>query len=110
MAANPEVNLIVQDLLRNQRIHASSQLAKHLKAAWQGSTKAQTMTVRQAQFHVISKQSVPSALVEIGFLTHPVEGQRLAQDSYLDMVAQSLHDGIAGFYEGMDKVATPRLE
>lgn len=109
-AANPEVNLIVQDLMRNQRIFASSQLAKHLKKSWQGSTKNQSMTVRQAPFHVISKQTVPSALVEIGFLTHPMEGPRLVQDSYLDVIAQSLHEGIIAFYEGMDKVVSPRLQ
>ena len=40
---------------------------------------------------------MPCVLVETAFLTHPVEGRRLARDEYRTDVAEGLYDGIAGF-------------
>ncbi len=107
---SPEVHLIVQDLLRNHRIEESSRFAKALKLSWKGRVKGQMNSIRQAPFFVISNLDVPSALVEMGYLTHPQEGQELASSGYQDLIAQSLHAGLSLYYEGMDKSPGGRLQ
>lgn len=107
---SPEVQLIVQDLLRNNRIEESSRLAKSLKLTWKGRVKGLSNSIRQAPFFVISNLEIPSALVEMGYLTHPQEGSDLVNPAYQDLIAQSLHAGISLYYEGMDKSPGPRLQ
>ena len=107
---HPEVHLIVQDLLRNHRIALSSEFAKSLKQHWRGLKKSSAHSVRQAPFFVISNLEVPSALVEIGFLSHPTEGPKLASETYQNIVAQSLHEGLINYQESLDKPKAPRLE
>lgn len=106
----PEIHLIIKDLARNQRIYASSQLAKQLKSAWRGTKKSKAQSVRQAPFFVISNLPIPSALVEIGFLSHAIEGPRLSLDSYQDDMAKSLHEGLIRYHESLDKPPGPRLQ
>jgi N-acetylmuramoyl-L-alanine amidase len=52
---------------------------------------------RPAGFVVLARNPVPSALVEIGYLTHPDEAARAADASYRDLLADALVDGIAAF-------------
>lgn len=42
---------------------------------------------------------VPAVLVEMGFLSNPVEDRRLAEDTYRDKVAQGIADGVMSWLE-----------
>jgi N-acetylmuramoyl-L-alanine amidase len=55
---------------------------------------------RPGDFGVLVRNRVPSALVEIGYLTHPEEGVRAQDPAYHDMLADALADGIAAFIRG----------
>jgi N-acetylmuramoyl-L-alanine amidase len=96
---SPEVQLIVQDLMRNQKIASSSRLAKSLRRSWLGENKSKSLSVKQAPFFVISNLPVPSALVEIGFLSHPREGAKLLAADYQETIAQGLHEGLAEYLQ-----------
>jgi N-acetylmuramoyl-L-alanine amidase len=52
---------------------------------------------RPGDFGVLVRNRVPSALVEIGYLTHPQEGIRAQDPAYHDVLADALADGIAAF-------------
>ena len=43
---------------------------------------------------VLRNSRIPAALVEIGFTSHPVDGQNLANNNYLDRVAVGIASGI----------------
>ena len=62
--------------------------------------------MRQAPFLVLSGTRMPSALVEIGFISHPQESKQLAKEKYQDKVARSLADAVRDF---ADKVLARRL-
>ncbi len=47
----------------------------------------------------LQNTSIPSALVEVGFLTNRKEADRLAQKSYRKHIAQHIADGISSFIE-----------
>lgn len=105
-----EVDLILQDLHKNFRVFQSSQLAKAIAETWEGGAKSKSASVQQAPFFVISNNSVPSVLVEVGFLTHSKEGPLLGTEDYQWTIAKSLHAGITKYYETLDKAPRSRLE
>lgn len=98
-----EVKTILLDLLRNQRILDSSVLTKSLRENWKGIQRSRRHSIRQAPFYVVSQSSVPSVLIELGFLTHPDEGRKLTQKSYQHLLARSIYEGLIRYKELMDK-------
>ena len=98
-----DVANIVRDLHRNSKIFLSSQLAENLMLNWAGTKKSRRHVIRQAPFYVVSHVNVPSALVEIGFLSHKREGQQLADSAYQDKLADSIYRGLVNFKEFVDK-------
>jgi N-acetylmuramoyl-L-alanine amidase len=62
--------------------------------------------VRQAPFAVLAGTRMPSALVEIGFISHPVEGRLLAKERHQKAIARAL---AAAAREYADEVLAKRL-
>jgi N-acetylmuramoyl-L-alanine amidase len=62
-----------------------------------GSTAASNRGVRTAPFYVIKNNTVPAILVEMGFVTHPVEGMALSDTNYLDRIAYGIARGIVDY-------------
>jgi N-acetylmuramoyl-L-alanine amidase len=52
---------------------------------------------RPGDFGVLVRNPVPSALVEIGYLTHPAEALRTQDAAYQELLADALADGVAAF-------------
>src|SRR5262249_12283209 len=52
---------------------------------------------RPGSFGVLVRNSVPSALVEIGYITHPEEAARAQDSSYQEQLADALVDGVSAF-------------
>jgi N-acetylmuramoyl-L-alanine amidase len=55
--------------------------------------------VKKGPFYVLFLSSMPSILVEAGFLTHRDEAKRLQSRSYLSRLAESMAEGIALYRE-----------
>ena len=53
--------------------------------------------ISKAAFVVTRETKMPSTLVELGFLTNPEEEQLLMKDSYLELEAEAIKDGILKF-------------
>ena len=100
------VNGILNDLALGQARNDSAALAQIIQGHMVRTTKAPSRGVRQAPFLVLSGTRMPSALVEIGFISHPQEGRRLGREKYQEHVAQALAEGVRDF---ADKVLSRRL-
>ncbi|MEW9702606.1 N-acetylmuramoyl-L-alanine amidase CwlD [Paenibacillus sp. SI8] len=50
--------------------------------------------------YLLKVLQIPSALVEVGFLSNPEEARLLASEKYQRMVAASIYQGILRFYSG----------
>jgi N-acetylmuramoyl-L-alanine amidase len=61
-------------------------LRRHLKARRRG--------VFQAPFAVLKEAEMPAIVVEVGFLSHPVEGKKLTQHEYQKKVARAIYKAI----------------
>jgi N-acetylmuramoyl-L-alanine amidase len=106
LSSKSDIKRILEDLSRNERIKASSELSQVLYETWISSGKPRkkgSRAIRQAPFYVVSNVPAPSVLVELGFLSHPLEGPRLAQASYQEELAKSLYTGLVKFKETVDK-------
>ncbi len=100
-----EIKTILQDLLDSQRLIASSQFASALKANWTIGPATSKRTIRQAPFYVLSQLPIPSALVELGFLSNSKERIALASKATHLKMAKDLYGGIIKFKESIDKRA-----
>lgn len=92
------VGNILQDLVWTAHLERSSRLASEIQrrlARLPGPSRG----VRQAPFVVLMGVNMPAVLVEIGFLTHPVEGRRLREKPYLRAIATALGEAVRAYQE-----------
>jgi N-acetylmuramoyl-L-alanine amidase len=99
-----EVSLILSDLIQNYKIQESVQLAEALQrgvvsALAARGTPAPDLGVKRGPFYVLVGAGMPCALAEVSFLTHPHEGERLAQPAYRESIVEGLLRGIQRFVE-----------
>jgi N-acetylmuramoyl-L-alanine amidase len=97
---------ILNDLALGQARNDSAALAEIIHHHMIRNTSSPSRGVRQAPFLVLSGTKMPSALVEIGFISHPQEGRLLAKEKYQSKVAKALADGVRDF---ADRVLSRRL-
>lgn len=57
--------------------------------------------VKSAPFVVLIGADIPSVLVEVSFINHPVEGRLLHDGGYRERIAQGLLDGIKAYIESL---------
>jgi N-acetylmuramoyl-L-alanine amidase len=58
--------------------------------------------IDSARFKVLENYSMPSILVELGFMTHPEEVKLLFKNSFQDRLAKNLYNGIVRYYNLTD--------
>jgi N-acetylmuramoyl-L-alanine amidase len=69
-------------------------LARTIHASMVQGTGANDRRVRQARFYVLRKTSMPSVLLEMGFVTGAEDAARLSDPSYRSVMAASIARGI----------------
>ena len=88
---------ILADLQRSETHADSSRLAYLVHEKVIAATGALDRGVQQAPFYVLMGLEAPAVLVEVGFISHPEEGVRLADVEYQTKVAQAIADGVLAF-------------
>ena len=72
-------------------------LGKYLNDALNDRVGGVRGSARPGSFSILARNPLPSALIEIGYLTHPEEAE-LSQDSvYRDLMADAVVDGLEAF-------------
>jgi len=77
------------------------EIGKELAEAIQAQMRRLTPTTREvlpANFYLLRTARVPSALVEVGFLSHPEEVRWLQQPKYQRTLAEAMVLGLADFF------------
>ena len=96
-SVSPEVQRILLSLMRAETRQGSERLARQTMQAMAGDLPLLTNPHRRAGFVVLKAPDVPSALVEIGFLSHPADEALLNRPAWRARVADSLADGVHAF-------------
>ncbi|HVH18392.1 MAG TPA: N-acetylmuramoyl-L-alanine amidase, partial [Myxococcota bacterium] len=53
--------------------------------------------VKKGPFYVLFLSSMPSVLVESGFVTHATEAKRLRDDRYVNALAEQIAEGLSDY-------------
>jgi len=91
------LSFILADLQRSETHADSSRLAYLVHERLIAASQATDRGVQQAPFFVLMGLEAPAVLIEVGFISHPEEGQRLAQTEYQLKLAQAIADGVQAF-------------
>ncbi|WP_419961307.1 N-acetylmuramoyl-L-alanine amidase [Psychrobacillus sp. BM2] len=54
--------------------------------------------IKEGEFYVIKQMEIPSVLVELGFITNQQDFNKLVNDKYIEIYAQSIFNGIRDYY------------
>ncbi|VAX24257.1 N-acetylmuramoyl-L-alanine amidase [hydrothermal vent metagenome] len=101
-ATKNDLAYIMSDLTNTQKVNDSSILARSVQRSLVKGTRRQyhgvkDKGVKQAVFYVLWRASMPSILVETGFITNRSEERRLKNRAYIKTLANSIATGIAQF-------------
>lgn len=75
----------------------SKRLAENIQREVIRKTNARDRGVKKGNFHVVRETQIPSALLEVGFVDHPGEAEKLKQEGYQKSLIQGVVDGILSF-------------
>jgi N-acetylmuramoyl-L-alanine amidase len=84
------VEIFYHEAKDSQRLKSSKRLASQTLHSFLQQTGAHSRGVKKGNFFVIRETSMPSILIEIGFLTNQEERTRLNDQSYLEKIAHGI--------------------
>ena len=98
-AAIPDLSYILSDLRQTYKVEESKQLAEELQHSLvsrldDGYERVDDLGVKEGPFYVLVGAYMPCVLVEVSFLTNPLDGARLATDEYRTALADGIHEGV----------------
>jgi len=70
-----------------------------------GNTKREAKPINHV--YILKNAKNPGVLVEVGFLSNPEERKRLKDNSYQDMIAASIYNGIMRYYTSEKEIIIP---
>jgi len=81
--------------------------SKKLAASIQDSMREQLgvsrSIVERNDLYLLRYARTPGAMVELGFLSHPEEAEKLAQARYQELLVLSIYKGVLGYYADMER-------
>jgi N-acetylmuramoyl-L-alanine amidase len=103
-----EMRTILDQILQNSKIAESKILAQYIQDSMVGNlrtkfTGIEDLGVKKAPFYVLLGAQMPSALVEVSFLSCNDEANRLATPAYRQAIAAGLYLGIINFIQSLGK-------
>jgi N-acetylmuramoyl-L-alanine amidase len=92
-----ELKMILWDMAQSEYIKESSKLAEFMQEELNILLGTRNRGVKQAPFRVLMRAAMPAVLVEIAFLSNPIEENKLQDEAFLDNVADALYTGISKY-------------
>ncbi|MEC8023912.1 MAG: N-acetylmuramoyl-L-alanine amidase [Myxococcota bacterium] len=90
----PKNPLSVEQVLKDATMFKSHELsqkvAETIASELGKALKAKNRGVFQAPFGVLKRTEMPAVVVEVGYLSHPIEGKRLLQRAYQRKIAKGI--------------------
>ncbi len=93
--------LILGDMAQTEYVEESIVLAERVLKSLSRTTRARARFIKGARFVVLEHAMMPAVLVETGYITNPVEAQKLADEEYQWKVARGIADGVVKFVKEM---------
>jgi len=94
---NDPVAVILSDLEDQASLDGSSRLAYAVHDRLVTTLGAEDRGVKQAPFYVLAGARMPAVLLELGFISHAEESEKLRDPAYQDRIADAVAQGVATF-------------
>jgi len=94
-----ELAAVLIDLSQSATMEASFDLGSRMLGSLGQINSLQKDKVQQAGFVVLKAPDIPSVLVETAFITNPTEEKQLASPEYQQKMAESMLDGVKGYFQ-----------
>lgn len=101
---SPEVARILSSLVRRETVAGSQRIARGLVGALDDATTMLPNSLRQAGFVVLQAPDIPSALVELGFLSNRADEARLRQPAHRLKLARAMSRAIESWAMALGRV------
>jgi N-acetylmuramoyl-L-alanine amidase len=106
-----DLRYILSDLVQVGKIDESMALAGAIQRGLVGHLKSEfhgvaDLGVKRGPFYVLVGAYMPCVLVETSFLTHPIEGRRMATARYQQAVAEGVANGVARYLSDTARART----
>ncbi len=85
------------ELLQNPHIERSDRLRKAIVSSVQARTQVRVLNIGAGPLRILRSVSMPAVLIELGFLTNPLEAQNLVSGDYQTRLAEAIAEGIISF-------------
>ena len=59
--------------------------------------------MRRARFAVLRDAVMPAALIEAGFLSHPMEGRQIVSVAYRQKIARAIVEGLLAYKRAVEQ-------
>jgi len=89
---------VLLDLSQSATMRASDDIAGQVLASLKNVGKAHKSSIERANFVVLRSPDVPSMLIETGFITNPVEEQKLNDPDYRKRLASAITSGVRSYF------------
>ena len=90
-------SFIIFTLMQNAFLDQSLSFADYIETEFRDNAKRKDRGVKQAGFLVLWKTAMPSVLVEVGYLSNPIEENYLLSESGQDNIAAAIYRAFATY-------------
>ena len=98
-AKDPNLNQILLDLMQNNSMKESFRFAENLLEDLKTVNSLKYSSYRQANFIVLKAPDIPSALVEMAFITNMEDERLLNRNDFQEKIAKTLNVTIKKYFE-----------
>ena len=94
---------ILSDIMKNSKINESSRLAGFVHNSLCDGIEAvqkakfKNLGVKQAPFYVLIGAEMPAILIEIAFITNPMDSDDLSTEAFLEIIADDIVTGVQSY-------------
>ena len=97
---------IIFEFIQGKNMERSVEIARSIQNSVCQNANRPDKGVHQAGFLVLRETSMPSCLIELGFITTPDEENLLNDESRIDDIAKAIYEGFAKYKNKYDKRVT----
>ena len=104
-AAQPIFNAMLDEQINRESVVLANEILDGLEA--HVGDRSPNRGLREEKWAVVRRARMPAVLVEVGYMSNPVEARRMLQPAYLNDLARGIYDGIRGFIEWFEATPEP---